>query len=924
MKRLTLALIAALTLNAAMAIQAIKDPITFTQSDGSEITVQLIGDERFSTYMTMDRITLERVGDDFYYKTATGTSAVMAHNEGSRTQQEASFIAANRDMMTLEKIVEARATSMPLRAPAQAPSIKTAQVPPVGSPNIPIILVNFSDFALRNGANAKSIFESQFNTMEKSCLQYYKDNSREQFTPNFEILGPVTLPQTRSYYGKNVTRGDQYLGQMVADAVQLLPDEDWSRFDNDNDGTADVVIVLFAGPGEAQGATSNTIWPAQWDLYSASHYGDGPGIFKMGDTQICKFAVFNETSGSRDTGTATDGIGTFCHEFSHCLGLPDFYDTNYGGHYGMGTWSIMDSGCYNRVSKSGDTPCGYTAYEKNYLGWMPLTDAVTDTQYTLNPIDGNDGEAVKVVNSQSSNEYYIFEYRKKQGWNVSMKSEGLFAYHVTYSQSAWSGNTVNNYDLQRMTPICADNAWSTTSEQGDCYPYNGNDKITDTTTPKASLNEGTIKLMGKPVTEIAKTSGNVSFWYCKDYVKEIPVIEPVDESTITITAFACQWNAVDNALYYTLNVYSDDHSYDQTLDNLTVTSQTFTSLTPGTRYNLRVKATYSDGTMSAWSQVTTVGTKANPVMLQAEQSQVGSTQFTASWQPQDHVASYTLHVRKRTLADYDLLLHETFDKCTTTNTSNNIASSLSKYTDNTGWTGSYVYQNIGGVSLSSTSSAGKLVSPALDLSGYNGKVVVKVNAACISGGSGYTLQVNVDGTTQNITLPSTAAEDYTLIFETSGNTAGKVTFSASPKKKVVIYDIKIYSGNGEFVAQAAPSKAPVETGDHNERTITGIEGTSYTVSDLTAGGEYIYRVKALFSNGSESQWSNLESVLLGGNSYLPGDVNGDGEVNVLDINAVIEAILSGNTTYNGREDVNGDGEVNVLDANQIVGIILAN
>ena len=53
---------------------------------------------------------------------------------------------------------------------------------------------------------------------------------------------------------------------------------------------------------------------------------------------------------------------------------------------------------------------------------------------------------------------------------------------------------------------------------------------------------------------------------------------------------------------------------------------------------------------------------------------------------------------------------------------------------------------------------------------------------------------------------------------------------------------------------------------------------------------------------------------------LKGDVNGDGEVNIADVNAIIDMILTGNTQPNG--DVNGDTEVNIADVNAVIDIIL--
>ena len=56
--------------------------------------------------------------------------------------------------------------------------------------------------------------------------------------------------------------------------------------------------------------------------------------------------------------------------------------------------------------------------------------------------------------------------------------------------------------------------------------------------------------------------------------------------------------------------------------------------------------------------------------------------------------------------------------------------------------------------------------------------------------------------------------------------------------------------------------------------------------------------------------------------YPTGDVNGDNEVNISDIGAIIHAIESASDTSDGRADVNGDNEVNISDLNHVLNIIL--
>ena len=923
MKKIFLTLVAALSLTAAHAVPAIPTPLTFTQSDGSTITVKLVGDERFSTYTTTDGLTLERsTTGDFYYKTAQAVSNIRAHNQGARTQAEVTFINANAAEMTVQSIAPANmgGKNKARKAPAM---MATADVPQTGSPRIPIVLVNYSDFQMRTSSPATK-FNAQFNTNSKSCLQYFKDQSQGQFTPQFDILGPVTLPNTRAYYGQRTSdNNDAHVGQMVADAVKLLPNVDWSQYDNNGDRKADVVIVLYAGPGEAQGATSNAIWPCQWYLSAAGYYGDGPGAVTMGSTTVDKFAVFCETAGSSDYSTTIDGIGTFCHEFSHCLGLPDFYETTYKyGYYGMGKWSVMCSGSY--LGSNSNTPAGYTAYEKEFMGWMTIPTAVANTKYTLNPIGNANGNAVKIYNSQSSSEYYILENNPKTGWYAYQANSGLMVNHVTYSSSAWSGNTVNNTSTQRMTIIPADNTLSTSNESGDLYPYNGNNKLTDTSTPAATLNTGTTKFMGKPITEITKNSdGTVSFWFMKNYVKNVPTINTVNQADITISKFKVTWNEVENAATYTLNV-TDGNGYNKTFEGLTDTECLVSDLSAGTTYTCKVKVIYTDDTESAWSATRTVTTKSNPVMAKAAEENIETDAFTASWNQNANVESYTLHLRRVGMENFTELLHETFSKCTTSAPSQNIASSISKYTDVSGWSAVRVYQEVGGLTLASNSGTGNITSPALDFSGYDGKVVVKITAATVSGGNNYSLTVSAGGASESIVITNENKAEHTIVLNTDRSTNGKVSFTAMAGKKVTIYDVQIFNGDADDVMTAgAPRKAPVVNGNQDEQTITGITGNSYTVTGLAAGAEYKYRVKAIFTNGSESGWSNVETVALKGTPSATGDVNGDGTLDVTDINCIVATLMGQSSQdYQGREDVNGDGTVDVTDINSLLSILL--
>ena len=510
MKKILMTLVAAATCWSMMlAVPAKPVPFTHVQSDGTTVTLMMGGGEFNHSLMTLDGLTVARdMNGDYCYTAGGSLSDVRAHDEGHRSIEETAFITAYRNQMTLG----AGVSRMPRRSDENA----TPQVPTLGSPRIPIILVNYFDVKFID-ENPVATFENQFNVMDYSCLHYFESQSRGRFSPQFDILGPVDLPQTRQYYGGNVYRYgqelDQQLGTMIYDACTGLTGVDFSDYDNNGDGYVDVVVVLYAGVGEAQAwsAVPECVWPCQWDMNEAYAWGcSTSGPFNLNGVTIDKFAVFNELEGYNDASQMIDGVGTFCHEFGHCLGLPDFYPTNGGGAYGMSTWDIMDHGCY---LDNGYRPCGYTSYERHFMGWMDLIDPVENTQYSMTPLVSDDGTAVKVTNDANPDEYYLLEYRVKTGWDEFLSAEGIMILHVDYDKNAWDNNTPNNnWNHPRMSIIPADNNLSSSTNRYDLWPQNS-DSLTNYSTPPAKVYTG--GYMNKPITEMTVQDGVASFWYMK-------------------------------------------------------------------------------------------------------------------------------------------------------------------------------------------------------------------------------------------------------------------------------------------------------------------------------------------------------------------------------------------------------------------------
>jgi len=499
MKKFLLTITAAVLACAmAMAAPAKPNTITHMQSDGTTVTLTMRGGEFNRSLVTMDGLTVGRdAHGDYCYSAGDALSDMLAHDPGARGLQETAFVVAYRDQMAPSG--ESR------RVPRREDENDHPQVPTMGSPRIPIILVNYTDIRFVD-EDPVTTFQNQFNEKPMSCLHYFESQSRGLFSPQFDILGPVDLPNDRAFYGSNKrvfgSDVDEQLGTMIYDACTGLNGVDFSDYDNDGDGFVDVAVVLYAGVGEAQAwySVPECVWPCQWDMQEALDWDcSTTGPFQLDGVTINRFAVFNELEGSDDNSNAIDGVGTFCHEFGHCLGLPDFYPTNGGYYYGMSTWDIMDNGCY---LNGGHTPAGYTSYERHFMGWMDLIDATPSTQYTLAPLNTDEGTAVKVTNDANPDEYYLLEYRTKTGWDAYIAGEGIMVLHVDYDKYFWDNNTPNNSPSHpRMTIIPADNILSDYTNRNDLWPYGEHNELTDESTPAATVYAG--GLMHKPITEMA-------------------------------------------------------------------------------------------------------------------------------------------------------------------------------------------------------------------------------------------------------------------------------------------------------------------------------------------------------------------------------------------------------------------------------------
>ena len=440
---------------------------TLTLTDGTAVLAQLSGDEFAHFWQSVD--------GRCFVEQEDGTYALADMNQLRATSRSMHMKRAQR---------HAR------RAPLHT-QIGHEHAPIVGTKKGIIILVEYTNSQFAEGhdqvlydriANEEGFNDGRFSG---SVHDYFYDQSNGQFDLTFDVVGPVQMDTTYQYYGQDVggrSGYDRRPGEMVATACQMVDDiVDFNDYDWDGDGVVDQVFVLYAGRGQADGGNSSTIWPHEWEL-SSSDYGS---TLILDDCAIDTYACGNEVSYSG----GINGIGTICHEFSHCLGFPDLYDIDYGGNYGMGNWDMMDGGCYNN---DGFHPSGYSAYEKWVAGWIELEELGSESvSITGMKPQSAHGEAYMIRNPSWDDEYYILENRDRNGWDKYNPGSGMLIHHVDYNSDLWSNNIVNTTtgeyaaynDHQRCTIFMANNNKS--DEHGHPYPYGSNNTLSDESMPKA-------------------------------------------------------------------------------------------------------------------------------------------------------------------------------------------------------------------------------------------------------------------------------------------------------------------------------------------------------------------------------------------------------------------------------------------------------
>ncbi|WP_233400138.1 M6 family metalloprotease domain-containing protein [Segatella copri] len=674
-KIIILSLLVVCFVQTTFAIPAYPKPLKVKQADGSWLTIQMRGDEHGHYVLTSDGIPLVFNARQENYEYAdwkdgkVQASGIKAVEASERTAKVKAFVESLDKSAILESFKRARLQQLQqtlssrrnasLKAGSNPQKEKLNNFPTIGEVHSLVILVQFADTKFSTvGSDAHQFFNNMLNEpgftysngANGSARDFYLNSSNGRFQPQFDVIGPVTLPEKYSYYGAN--KGSSVdnparLEQFVREACTLAdPLVDFSQYDHNQDGYIDNIYFFYAGKGEADSGDGNAIWPHS-AYYSdmAKDAGLSETSLKLNGVEVGNYTCSNEINGTLITPQPA-GIGTFVHEFGHVLGLADHYDVNYGmTTFAPGSFDTMAQASYNN---NGNTPAAFSAYERACLGWIDLTMLKNgvDSLNVLPDLNDSNKAYVVPVGGTNDEEYFIMENRQKKGWDAFIPGHGMLLWHIDYDAKAWEKNELNITGThQRVDIVEADNKLTDNTRAGDPFPGTSNVTQCNLTSWAGG------KVMS--LDDIEEKDGIINLMLgglnLKLNTPDVKVTEVQDSSIVV------GWTDVPVAKRYVLNISSVVNGKKESLplyNNKVYTaaqpSLHVEGLSPETTYEITLQANRGSYSSDVYTQQLT--TAAIPFskyyVTDVKATAVGKTDFTASWKGMEAADDYVVTLHK--------------------------------------------------------------------------------------------------------------------------------------------------------------------------------------------------------------------------------------------------------------------------------------
>ena len=644
-----------LTLSIASALSAFSSPATkslikMKQPDGSYLNVYLKGDEHHHFYLTEDEYLLEIDADGFFcYANIDADNKTFslkrASNIGQRTQEEVEMLSKLDKKAQMETM---QAQSIRMRISAEQERPKGATLTAWGSPKVLVLLVGYPDYPLTFG---KTDFEELLNQSGYnkdgaigSARDYFADSSNDQFTPQFDVYGPYTPSKGYEHYGYG-SPPDKATELIVEICQQADNQIDFSQYDLDGDGDIDNVYMIYAGYSQSDGGPSTSIWPHHTNIKNRNINLDG--------VRLASYACSSELTGG--SGARLTGIGPFCHEFSHVLGLPDVYSTAGGGVFTPRDWDVMDIGNH---AENGRVPPSYSAYERYFFGW-------------LNPIELTDPQNVKLENlsenrtayiintgnkTATSDEFFLFENRQLNGFDAALPGHGMLVWHINYAESRWTNNQVNvNEEAQSIDLEEADPKYRDFRETNPFPGESNKTRFSDESTPNMRLWSGVG--LNKPITGIREVDGVIYFKFRGGVPDDSYQIKTLEASGVEAYSFIANWERHPAITDYVIDVYQkngESISYVEGYDSYFVGDVTecfVMGLKPEQDYYYVVRGINTDFVESINSNEMKVTSSDKPFDILTPQGftaqNVSDKSFTINWDGMENATYYSISVTKK-------------------------------------------------------------------------------------------------------------------------------------------------------------------------------------------------------------------------------------------------------------------------------------